>query len=105
MNKKSRQSLPPVTGDVPPPGHLDPRAHLPRMQAALLDWFAAHGRDLPWRRRYLPYEVWVSEIMLQQTQMERGVAYFRRWMERFPDLEALAAASEEDVLHAGEGRG
>lgn len=105
MNKKSRQLSLPVTGAVPPPGHLSPRDHLPRMQAALLDWFAAHGRDLPWRRRYLPYEVWISEIMLQQTQMERGVTYFRRWMERFPDLATLAAASEEEVLHAWEGLG
>ena len=78
---------------------------LPDLRQALLDWFDANARPLPWRRTYTPYEVWISEIMLQQTQMERGVSYFLRWMERFPDLPALAAASEEDVLHAWEGLG
>ena len=98
-------SLVPVTGAVPPPGHRPPEAHLPELQQALLAWFDANARPLPWRRHYTPYEVWISEIMLQQTQMERGVSYFLRWMERFPDLPALAAASEEEVLHAGEGLG
>ena len=98
-------SLVPVTGAVPPPGHRPPEDHLPELQQALLAWFDANARPLPWRRHYTPYEVWISEIMLQQTQMERGVSYFLRWMERFPDLHALAAASEEDVLHAWEGLG
>ena len=57
---------------------------------ALLGWFSRHKRDLPWRETYSPYHVWISEIMLQQTQMERGVAYFARWVERFPDVAALA---------------
>lgn len=98
-------SLVPVTGAVPPPGHRPPEDHLPELQQALLAWFDANARPLPWRRHYTPYEVWISEIMLQQTQMERGVSYFLRWMERFPDLPALAAASEEEVLHAWEGLG
>ena len=105
MSKKDILSPPPVTGAVPPPGHRPPQAHLPQMREALLRWFADHGRDLPWRGTYTPYDVWISEIMLQQTQMERGVSYFRRWMKRFPDLASLAAASEEDVLHAWEGLG
>lgn len=88
-----------------PPGHRPPEDHLPELQQALLAWFDANARPLPWRRHYTPYEVWISEIMLQQTQMERGVNYFLRWMERFPDLPALAAASEEEVLHAWEGLG
>ena len=92
-------------GAVPPPGYLVPEDHTDAIQTALLDWFARHKRALPWRERYTPYEVWISEVMLQQTQMERGVAYFRRWMERFPDVAALAAAPEEDVLHAWEGLG
>ena len=92
-------------GAVPPPGYLMPEEHTDAVQTALLDWFARHKRALPWRERYTPYEVWISEVMLQQTQMERGVAYFRRWMERFPDVAALAAAPEEDVLHAWEGLG
>ena len=94
-----------VTGATPPPGHRPPQDNLPALQTALLDWFARHRRPLPWRERYTPYEVWISEIMLQQTQMERGVAYFRRWMQSFPDIRTLADAAEEDVLHAWEGLG
>lgn len=85
--------------------HLPPEEHLPALQTALLDWFALHQRALPWRVNYTPYEVWISEIMLQQTQMGRGVAYFKRWMERFPDVDSLAAASEEEVLRLWEGLG
>ncbi len=82
-----------------------PEAWGSKLTDALLAWFAAHRRDLPWRVRYTPYEVWISEMMLQQTQMERGVAYFLRWMARFPDVAAVAAASEEDILSAWEGLG
>ncbi len=71
----------------------------------LCRWFARNGRDLPWRRDYAPYAVLVSEIMLQQTQMDRVTAYFERWMERFPSLQALADAPEEAVLKAWEGLG
>lgn len=81
---------------------------LPDMAAAvppLLAWFERHKRPLPWRTTYAPYDVWISEMMLQQTQMERGVAYYKRWMERFPTLEHVAEASEEDILHAWEGLG
>ena len=88
-----------------PPRHLPPEKHIPALQNALLDWFAVHQRALPWRNSYTPYEVWISEVMLQQTQMERGVRYFIRWMERFPDIAALAAAHEEDVLRMWEGLG
>ncbi len=75
------------------------------LRQALLDWFSQNARTLPWRACCAPYEVWVSEMMLQQTQMERGVAFFKRWMQRFPDVAALAAASEEDVLKTWEGLG
>ena len=85
--------------------HLPPDRHLPALKQALLDWFAVHQRDLPWRASYTPYEVWISEVMLQQTQMERGVSYFLRWMQRFPDIATLAAAHEEDVLRQWEGLG
>ena len=54
---------------------------------------------------YTPYEVWISEVMLQQTQMDRAVDYFRRWMAQLPDVAALAAASEETVLRLWEGLG
>lgn len=74
-------------------------------QNKLLKWFRQNRRPLPWRENYEPYRVWISEIMLQQTQMDRGVEYFRRWMERFPDIASVAAAPEEDILKAWEGLG
>ena len=70
---------------------------------ALLGWFRRHRRDLPWRREPSPYAVWVSEIMLQQTQVSRVLAYYRRWMERFGDLRSVARASEDEVLKLWEG--
>ncbi len=76
-----------------------------RFIKALLQWFASAMRDLPWRQGYTPYAVWISEIMLQQTQMERGVEYFLRWMQRFPDIAAVAAADEDTLLKAWEGLG
>ena len=72
---------------------------------AFLGWFAINARPLPWRQGYDPYQVWLSEIMLQQTQMDRGVIYFKRWVERFPGVEAVAAASEEEILKCWEGLG
>ena len=83
----------------------NPEERLPQLQEALLQWFARHKRDLPWRRTYSPYAVWISEIMLQQTQMQRGVAYFERWMRRFPDVQTLALAPEDEVLRLWEGLG
>ena len=71
----------------------------------LLDWYYRHSRDLPWRERPEPYAVWISEIMAQQTQMDRVVEYHARWMRRFPTLADLAAASEEEVLKLWEGLG
>jgi len=73
--------------------------------APLLLWFRRTARDLPWRRTYDPYHVWISEIMLQQTQMERGVTYFLRWIKRFPDVRAVAAADEQEILKFWEGLG
>jgi A/G-specific adenine glycosylase len=80
------------------------RLHL-QLQQFLLNWFQENGRDLPWRLTYQPYHIWISEIMLQQTQMERVVAYFERWMKHFPDIVSLAAADEEKVLRLWEGLG
>jgi A/G-specific adenine glycosylase len=71
----------------------------------LLAWYAQHRRDLPWRRTRDPYAIWVSEIMLQQTQVATVIPYFERWMQRFPTVGALAAAAEDDVLHAWQGLG
>lgn len=71
----------------------------------LLDWFQKHRRPLPWRTTYTPYQVWVSEVMLQQTQMERGVTYFERWMKALPDIPSVAASSEDRLLKLWEGLG
>jgi len=82
--------------------------YLEGLADVLLDWFDKNQRPLPWRKApapYNPYDIWISEIMLQQTQMDRGVVYFLRWKERFPDIEAVAKASEEDILQAWEGLG
>lgn len=72
---------------------------------SLLRWFRNTNRQLPWRLTYNPYHVWISEIMLQQTQMDRGVAYFLRWIERFPDVQAVAGAKEQEILKYWEGLG
>ena len=72
----------------------------------ILAWFEEHGRkDLPWQRDVTPYRVWVSEIMLQQTQVATVVPYFERFMARFPDVHALADASLDEVLHHWSGLG
>ncbi len=71
----------------------------------LLQWFRKTKRDLPWRKTYQPYHVWISEIMLQQTQMDRGVDYFLRWIKRFPDVTAVAEAKEQEILKLWEGLG
>lgn len=80
----------------------------------ILDWYARHGRKLPWRgapdrstgrSRQRPYAVWVSEIMLQQTRVETVIPYFEHWMRRFPSIADLAAASEQEVLSLWEGLG
>lgn len=71
----------------------------------LLNWFAVHQRDLPWRRSRDPYRIWVSEVMLQQTRVEAVRPYYERWFERFPTPEDLAEAPEDDVLKAWEGLG
>jgi A/G-specific adenine glycosylase len=76
-----------------------------QFHARLFAWFAEHQRDLPWRKLYDPYHVWISEIMLQQTQMERGVEYFKRWLEQFPDPRSIVETLEREVLKAWEGLG
>lgn len=71
----------------------------------LAKWFRAHQRKLPWRDNQDPYSVWVSEIMLQQTQVKTALPYFKRWMIHFPTVEALAAAEIEQVIKLWEGLG
>ncbi len=71
----------------------------------LLEWFREHGRALPWRETHDPYAVWLSEIILQQTQVKQGWAYWERFMQRWPTVEELAAASEDEVLREWQGLG
>ena len=78
---------------------------LRRFRSGLRRWHARGGRDLPWRNCRDPYKVWVSEIMLQQTTVAAVKPYFERFLKRFPNVAALAAAKEEDVLHLWQGLG
>ena len=68
-----------------------------RFRRRLLTWYGRHGRDLPWRKTRDPYHILVSEVMLQQTQVDRVLPKYAEWLKRFPSLEALAAASEATV--------
>lgn len=79
--------------------------HPKSLRAHLAKWFAAHGRDLPWRRTRDPYAIMVSEFMLQQTQVATVIPYFERWLARFPDFQTLAAATEAEVLAQWQGLG
>jgi A/G-specific adenine glycosylase len=72
---------------------------------ALIEWYARGHRDLPWRRTADPYRIWVSEIMLQQTRAQAVIPYYERFLARFPTVEALAGASEHDVLALWSGLG
>ena len=75
------------------------------MQGALLAWYRTNGRDLPWRKSTDPYEVLVSEVMAQQTQVDRVVPRWERWLERWPTIETLADASPGDVIREWQGLG
>jgi A/G-specific adenine glycosylase len=80
-------------------------SRLGRMEAQLLAWFRTNGRDLPWRRTRDPYAILVSEVMLQQTQVERVVPRYVAWLGQWPTVEALAAASPADVIREWQGLG
>jgi A/G-specific adenine glycosylase len=76
---------------VPPP------AHRRRFRQRLLTWYGRHGRDLPWRKTDDPYHILVSEIMLQQTQVDRVLPKYAEWLDKYPSMEVLAEAPEQDV--------
>lgn len=76
-----------------------------KFQGALQKWYCRFKRDLPWRRTRDPYKILVSEIMLQQTQVDTVIPYYKNWIKNFPDFPSLAAASEERVLKAWQGLG
>ena len=78
---------------------------LKEFRAELLAWFAQFRRDLPWRRTQDPYRIWLSEIMLQQTRVAAVIPYYERFLERFPDIRAVAEAPEEEVLRFWSGLG
>jgi len=80
-------------------------ADLARVQTALLEWYALQARDLPWRHTRDPYAILVSEVMLQQTQVDRVIPKWQAWLERFPTLADLAAATRADAIRAWQGLG
>jgi A/G-specific adenine glycosylase len=97
------------------PADVDPQAfaesswpseQLDTFRSELLAWYRRHRRELPWRGEQVdPYETWVAEVMLQQTQVSTVVDYYKRWLERFPDVETLARADRDDVMELWEGLG
>ena len=102
-----RPPAPPPPDSPAPTDDLAGAAAAPRRRLSrrLLDWFARRRRDLPWRRDRDPYRIWVSEVMLQQTQAATVVPYFERFLQAFPTLADLAAADEQQVLRLWEGLG
>jgi A/G-specific adenine glycosylase len=85
-------------------GRLDPE-HVAAVQQRVLAWYAQNARDLPWRRTRDPYAILVAEIMLQQTQVDRVIPHWLAWLDRFPTLRDLAAATRADVIRAWKGLG
>jgi A/G-specific adenine glycosylase len=83
---------------------LDPKTKT-ELRRRLRNWFDSHQRDLPWRTDKTPYRIWVSEIMLQQTQVATVIDYFQRFVTRFPDVSSLASAEEAEILKLWEGLG
>jgi A/G-specific adenine glycosylase len=83
-------------------GYMQEKKRIPEL---LLEWYRRVRRDLPWRDTDDPYRIWVSEIILQQTRVVQGTAYYHRFLERFPDVGALAAARVDEVLKVWEGLG
>lgn len=82
-----------------------PSSTVLELRRSLLDWYHQFGRNLPWRRNRDPYAIWVSEIMLQQTQVKTVIPYYERWLSLFPTVTALAAAEQQQVLKAWQGLG
>lgn len=82
-----------------------PPAKIAAFQAGLLAWWAQNRRDLPWRKTRDPYRILISEVMLQQTQVDRVTPYYRRWLERFPTVQALAEAPTAEVIQLWAGLG
>ena len=88
-----------------PTDFLSYTCHTNQVTESLLEWFRTHKRNLPWRKNRTPYRVWLSEVMLQQTQVKTVIPYFERWLTIFPNVQDLAAAPLDDVLKQWEGLG
>ena len=78
---------------------------MPKFHKILTVWYQQNKRELPWRAKKDPYWVWVSEIILQQTRVDQGTAYFLRFIGQFPDVKTLAEAHENEVLKVWQGLG
>ena len=94
-----------MTGRARPYRPRIDRRQVEAFQRSLLDWFRAHGRRLPWRRTRDPYRILVSEVMLQQTQVDRVRGYYRRFLQAYPTVHDLAAARPREVREAWDGLG
>lgn len=78
---------------------------IPTFSTSLINWYGQHKRNLPWRNTKDPYKIWISEIVLQQTRVDQGLAYYERFIKAFPSVSKLAAANEEEVLRMWQGLG
>jgi A/G-specific adenine glycosylase len=104
MNKiTKRKAARPSPANPDPP--VNPVSKTQSLVSALLSWFATNARDLPWRRTHDPYAIWVSEIMLQQTQVKTVIPYWERWTRELPTIESLADASADKIHKLWEGLG
>ena len=90
---------------APPPGRIAHPATVRALQQRLMAWYRQHGRDLPWRRTRDPYAILVSEMMLQQTQVQRALLYYEKFLSRYPTVEDLARADTPEVREMWHGLG
>src|SRR5881397_3304519 len=87
------------------PWRVAPPATIRALQRRLITWYRQHGRTLPWRRTRDPYAILVAEVMLQQTQVQRALLYYEKFLQRYPTVEELARADELEVRETWEGLG
>lgn len=99
------QSTKPHLSTLPPDNNAWREFHIGELRRSLLSWYAYQGRELPWRNTSDPYAIWVSEIMLQQTQVKTVLPYYQRWLEHFPTIQSLAEAEQQAVLILWQGLG
>src|SRR5215213_6870947 len=86
-----------VKKHVRPPAPIPPPPDRRRFRQRLLSWYRRHGRDLPWRNTSDPYHILVSEVMLQQTQVDRVLPKYAEWLDKYPSMQVLASAADEEV--------